>query len=42
MFTTTLLDEEMNKMKVVDLEKFYNFVVDNCFIWNHFVKEIYV
>jgi hypothetical protein len=32
MFTTTLLDEEMTKIKAVDLEKLYNFVVDNFFI----------
>ena len=30
--TTTLSDEEMTKMKVVDPEKLYNFVVDNFFI----------
>jgi hypothetical protein len=29
-------------MKVVDLEKLYNFAVDDFFIWNHFVKENYV
>ena len=37
-----VLDGEMTKMKVADLEKLYNFVVDNFFIWNHFVKENYV
>jgi hypothetical protein len=42
MFTTTLLDEEMTKMKAVDLEKLYNFVVDNFLIWSNFVKENYV
>jgi hypothetical protein len=29
--------EKMTKMKIVDLEKLYNF-----FIWDHFVKENYV
>ena len=32
MYTTTLLDEHMTKIKVVDLEKLYNFVVDNFLI----------
>jgi hypothetical protein len=32
MYTTTLLDEEIMKMKVVDLEKLHNFVVDIFFI----------
>ena len=40
--STTLSDEEMTKIKVIDLEKLYNFVVDNFLIWNHFVKENYV
>ena len=35
----TTLDEEMSKIKFVDLEKLYNFVVDNFFIWSHLVKE---
>ena len=26
-------------MKVVDLEKLWNFVVDNFFIWNHVVNK---
>ena len=42
MYTTTLLDEEMTKIKIVDLEKLHNFVVDNFLSWNHFVKENYV
>jgi hypothetical protein len=29
-------------MKVADFEKLYNFVVDNFFIWNHFIKKNYV
>ena len=32
----------MTKIKVIDLEKLYNFVVDNFFILNYFVKENYV
>ena len=28
-------DEETIKPNVVDLEKLYNFVVENFFIWNH-------
>jgi hypothetical protein len=35
--TITLLDEEMTKIKVVDLAGFYNFVVDHIFNWNHFL-----
>jgi hypothetical protein len=42
MYTTTLLDEEIMKMKVVDLEKLHNFVVDIFFIWSHLFKENYV
>jgi len=42
MYTTTLPDEEMTKIKVVDLEKLHNFVIDNFLIWNHFVKKNYV
>jgi hypothetical protein len=33
---------ETIKMKFVDLKKLCNFVVDNFFIWNHFIKENYV
>jgi hypothetical protein len=29
--TTTLSDEEMIKIKVVDLDEFYNFLVDDFF-----------
>jgi hypothetical protein len=29
MYTTTLSDEKMTKIKVVDIEKIHNFVVDN-------------
>jgi hypothetical protein len=42
MYTTTLSDEEMTKIKVVDLEKLRNFEVDNFLIWNHFIKKNYV
>ena len=42
MYTTTLPDEEMTKIKVVDLEKLHNFIVENFFIWNYFVKKNYV
>jgi len=29
----------MSKTKVVDLDDFYNFVVDDLFIWNHLVPQ---
>ena len=32
----------MTKRKVVDLEKLYNFIVNNFFIWNHLSKESYI
>jgi hypothetical protein len=41
-YTTTFSDEEMIQMKVVDLEKLHNFVVDNFFIWSHLFKENYI
>jgi hypothetical protein len=31
-YTTTLSDEEITKMKVIDLEKLCNFEIDNFFI----------
>ena len=31
--TTTISDEQMTKIKVVDLQKLYNFVVENISIW---------
>jgi hypothetical protein len=37
--TTTLLDEEITKIKVVDLDKFYNFYVHDFFSWNHLVFQ---
>ena len=36
---TTLSDEEMTKIKVVDLDKFYNFYVHDFFSWNHLVLQ---
>ena len=42
MYTTMLSDEEIIKIKVVDLEKLHNFIVDNFLIWNHFVKKLYL
>jgi hypothetical protein len=35
----TTSDEETAKIKFVDLEKLWNFVVDNFLIWNHFINE---
>jgi hypothetical protein len=35
MYTMTLSDEEITKIKVVDLDKFYNFVVDDFCSSNH-------
>jgi hypothetical protein len=37
MYTITLLYEEMTKIKVVDLDVFSNFAVDNFFISNYLV-----
>jgi hypothetical protein len=31
---------ETTKIKIVDLEKLYNFVVDNFFIWIHLGPQI--
>ena len=38
-YTNTLSDEEMTKIKVVDLDKFYNFYVHDFFSWNHLVFQ---
>ena len=38
----TTSDVKTTKIKVVGLEKFWNFVVDNFLIWNHLVNENYV
>jgi hypothetical protein len=37
--TITLSDEEMTKIKVIDIDELYNFVVDDFFSWNHLVFE---
>jgi hypothetical protein len=42
MFTITLLDEEITKIKVVDLDQFYNFYVHNFFSENHLLFQIVV
>jgi hypothetical protein len=34
-----LSDEQMTKIKVVDLDDFYNSVVDEFFIWNYLVFQ---
>jgi hypothetical protein len=36
------LDEQTTKIKVVDLNKLYNFIVDKFLILNHLVKENYI
>ena len=33
------MDEDMIKIKVIDLDELYNFVVDDFFSWNHLVYE---
>jgi hypothetical protein len=38
----TTSDGETAKIKVIDLEKLWNFVVDNFLIWNHIVNENYI
>jgi hypothetical protein len=35
-------DGQTVKMKVVDLEKLWNFIVDNFLIWNNLVMKNYV
>ena len=37
--TTTLSDEAMNKIKVVDLDESYNFVGDDFFSSNHLLFQ---
>ena len=37
--TTTLSDKEMTKIKVIDLDKFYNFYVHDFFSWNHLMFQ---
>jgi hypothetical protein len=38
----TSSDEQMTKIKSVDLDDFYNFVVDNFFRWNHLLFQNFV
>jgi hypothetical protein len=42
MFTTTMSDEHMTKIKVVDLDKLYNFVVEHFLIQINFDNKKYV
>ena len=37
--TTTSSDEEMTKIKVVDLDEFYNFYAHDFFSWNHLIFQ---
>jgi hypothetical protein len=37
--TITLSDEKMTKIKVVDLDEFYNFYVHDFFSWNCLVFQ---
>ena len=37
--TTTISDEQMTKIKVVDLDEFYNFYVHDFFSWSHLLFE---
>jgi hypothetical protein len=39
MYSTTLSDEQMTNTKVVDLDGFYNFYVDDFFSWNHLLFQ---
>jgi hypothetical protein len=39
MYTSTSSDKEMTKIKVVDLDELYNFVVDNFFNRNHLLFQ---
>ena len=41
-FFQTTSDGETIKMKAINLEKLWNFVVHNFWIWDHLVKENYV
>jgi hypothetical protein len=42
MYATTLPDGQMTKIKVIDIDEFYNFVVYDFFIWNHLLSKISV
>jgi hypothetical protein len=35
----TKLDGELTKIKVLDLDEIYNFIVDDFFIWNHLLAQ---
>jgi len=37
--TILLLNEEITKIKVIDLEKLYNFIVEKFFIWINLVLQ---
>jgi hypothetical protein len=37
--STTLLDEQMTKIKVIDLDQFYDFYVHDFFSWNHLMFQ---
>jgi hypothetical protein len=37
--TITLSDEQMNKIKVIDLNQSYNFYVHDLFSWNHLLLQ---
>ena len=37
--TTTISDEQMTKIKVVDLDEFYNFYVHDFFSWSYLMFE---
>jgi hypothetical protein len=38
----TTLNGKTTNMKVVGLEKLWNFIVDNVLVWNHLVIQNYV
>jgi len=38
-FTIIYSDEEMTKIKVVDVDEFYNFIVNDFFIWNDLLLQ---
>ena len=39
MFANTLSNDEMTKIKVVDLDEFYNFYIVDFFSWDHLVFQ---
>jgi len=39
MYTTTLSNQEIAKIKVLDLSDLYNFEGDNFFRWNHLLFQ---